>query len=255
MIDIKKAEKEFEKYVSLFNPKDIKIKLKIDHIKRVSKLSKMIAENLKLNEEQVKLAQLIGLFHDIGRFKQIQLYNTFNDKDSVDHAELSIKTLFDDNLIEKFDIDCKYRKTIEIAVRNHNKNRIEEGISKEEMLFSKIIRDADKLDIYYIVCTYNFEELFWYQEFDCERISDKIIKEFVNQHFVNYSNIKTNADQIIIFYAYVFDLYFEISRKYIISKKYLEKITKKIIDNFTSIKVKQQVQEILQTSKKFLENM
>ena len=100
--------------------------MKIDHIKRVSKLSKRIAENLKLDEEQVKLTQLIGLFHDIGRFKQLQLYNTFNDKASVDHAELSIKTLFDDNLIEKFDIDCKYRKIIDTFTSIKVKQQVQE---------------------------------------------------------------------------------------------------------------------------------
>ena len=74
MIDIEKAYIEFDKYVSHFNPNNGRIKLKIDHIKRVATMSKKIAKNLNLDEEQVKLAELIGLFHDIGRFKQAELY-------------------------------------------------------------------------------------------------------------------------------------------------------------------------------------
>ena len=35
----------------------------------MTKMNKKIAQNLNLNNEQVKLAELIGLFHDIGRFK------------------------------------------------------------------------------------------------------------------------------------------------------------------------------------------
>ena len=128
MIDIEKANKEFDKYVNLFNPKDTKIKLKIEHIKRVSELSREIAKNLNLDEEHIRLAEVIGLFHDIGRFKQIEIYNTFRDKDSVNHAEYSIKVLYEDNLIEKFDIEEKYKETIKIAILNHNKNKIQEGL-------------------------------------------------------------------------------------------------------------------------------
>ena len=70
MINIENANIEFNKYVSQFNPNEGRIKLKIDHIKRVAILSKKIAQNLNLGYEQIKLAELIGLFHDIGRFKQ-----------------------------------------------------------------------------------------------------------------------------------------------------------------------------------------
>ena len=112
MIDIKKAYIEFDKYVSHFNPNNGRIKLKIDHIKRVAVISRELAQNLNLNEEQVNLAELIGLFHDIGRFKQAELYNTFNDRISINHAELSVKVLFDENLIENFKVEEKYKKII-----------------------------------------------------------------------------------------------------------------------------------------------
>lgn len=42
----------------------------------------MIAESLGLLDEEVKLAQLLGLFHDLGRFEQVRIADTFSDKDS-----------------------------------------------------------------------------------------------------------------------------------------------------------------------------
>lgn len=254
MIDIEKANKEFDKYVNLFNPKDTKIKLKIEHIKRVSELSREIAKNLNLDEEHIRLAEVIGLFHDIGRFKQIEIYNTFRDKDSVNHAEYSIKVLYEDNLIEKFDIEEKYKETIKIAILNHNKNKIQEGLSKEELLYSKIIRDADKLDIYYTLLEYDFRDLFWFSNFDCEKISDDIMNQFIKLHAIDFSTIKSNADQISIFYAYIYDLYFEFSKEYVKSKKYLEKLTDKIYKNFSSNEVKKQVNIILDISTNFLKS-
>ena len=44
MIDIENANKVFDEYVSQFNPENGRIKLKIDHIKRVANMSKKIAE-------------------------------------------------------------------------------------------------------------------------------------------------------------------------------------------------------------------
>ena len=43
--------------------------------------------------------------------------------------------------------DIEYDEIIKKAIHNHNKLLIEEGLTKEEELFCKIIRDADKLDI------------------------------------------------------------------------------------------------------------
>lgn len=77
MIDFKKAEEEFEKYVLKFDLQNENIKMKKDHSYRVEKESYNIAKSLELNEEQVQIAKLVGLLHDIGRFEQITQYSTF----------------------------------------------------------------------------------------------------------------------------------------------------------------------------------
>ena len=252
MIDIEKANTEFDKYVSGFNPNEGRIKLKKDHIKRVSIMSKKIAQYLHLDEEQIKLAELIGLFHDIGRFKQAEMYNTFNDRISVNHAELSVKVLFDENLIDNFNVEEKYKKIIKLAVLNHNKNKIDKNLNDDELLFAKIIRDADKLDIYYTICEYDFQSIFWYSDFNSGPINNLIMNDFIKHHFVNYSYIKSNSDQIPIFYAYIFDFYFDFSLKFLKEKKYLDKFTHRVNENFTNDIVKEQVKEILKISNNFL---
>lgn len=252
MIDINNAYIEFDKYTSLFNPEEGRIKLKIDHIKRVAAMSRKIAQYLKLDEEHVKLAELIGLFHDIGRFKQAQLYNTFNDRDTVNHAELSVTILFDENLIDNFNVDEIYKKIIKLAVFNHNKNKIDDGLTDEELLFAKIIRDADKLDIYYTICEYDFPSIFWFPDFNCSPISDIIMEDFINLNFVNYANIKSNSDQILVFYAYMYDFNFDFSLKYLKENKFLDKFTERVYENFENDVTKQQVKKVLDICNNFL---
>ena len=86
--------------------------------------------------------------HDIGRFEQLRIYNSFIDAETVDHAALGVKILFEGNKIRDFIIDDSYDKIIREAIANHNRYAIEEGLSERSLLHAKIIRDADKLDNY-----------------------------------------------------------------------------------------------------------
>lgn len=252
MISIENAEKVFDEYVADFDPNNGRIKLKKEHIKRVATLSKVIAEKLELNEEQINLAVLIGYFHDIGRFKQVQIYDTFSDKDSINHAQLSCKVLFEDNLIEKFNVPEKYYDIIKRAVLNHNKAKIEEGLNKEELLFAKIIRDADKLDIFQVICEYDFESIFCYKDFSIEKIDEKIMTQFLNGDYINYADVKNNADEIVTFYAYIYDLNYKFSLDILKNSEYLNIFTERVIQNFKSKKIHEQVNEILEVANKYL---
>ena len=253
MIDIEKAKKEFEKYVSNYNPEHPRVALKISHIYRVTDNCEMIAKYLGLSEEQVKLAQLIGLFHDLGRFEQVRIADTFSDKDSgINHAMQSNKVLFEDGLIRNFIEDNKYDKIIKTAVYNHNRAAIDQDISEEEMLFAKIIRDADKLDIFYVTTFSEFLPLFWYKEFDQEEISPVIMKQAEKKGLIDYRYIKNNADQIPMFYAYLFDLYFDITLKKVAENKYLEDYTEKVKQNFKSEKIQKRSDYLLELCNEFI---
>ena len=95
MINITKAKKEFKKYVEKYDINNPKIKLKVAHIERTSRIAKKIAKSLELQKEDIELAELIGLLHDIGRFEQVKRYGTFVDYLSENHAEIGVKILFD----------------------------------------------------------------------------------------------------------------------------------------------------------------
>ncbi len=228
MIDIEKVKKVFKEYVKNYNPEDGKIALKIEHILRVTEKSRKIAENLKLEAEDINLAELIGLLHDIGRFEQIRIYNTFYDRDSINHGEYGVKILFEDNLIRKFIQDDCYDEIIKKAILNHNRAKIEEGLTDRELLHAKIIRDADKLDIYYTLLIEDLENSYGCTDMSKEKITDEIYREFKEDHMINYKNLKTNADMLVAHIAYVFDFYYNYSLNIVRENKYIEKIENKV---------------------------
>lgn len=102
VINRKNVINAFAEYVRNYDPSDEKIKLKIDHTYRVAGLCQRIAESLGLSEPEVDIAWLLGMLHDIGRFEQIRRFGTFNDVQSVDHAEFGADLLFKEGLIRKF---------------------------------------------------------------------------------------------------------------------------------------------------------
>ena len=60
--------------------------------------------DLNLNVEETYLAMTIGLLHDYARFEQWTNHKTYIDSDSIDHGDLAVKILFDDNEIVKYSL-------------------------------------------------------------------------------------------------------------------------------------------------------
>ncbi|MBO5349382.1 MAG: HD domain-containing protein [Clostridia bacterium] len=228
MINIENAKKVFKEYIKNYDINDGRIALKVAHILRVSSISKKIATSLNLSEEDIKLAELIGLLHDIGRFEQVKKYNTFIDKNSINHGEYGVKILFEDNLIKKFNIEEKYYKIIKTAILNHNKSGIEKGLTEKELLHSKIIKDSDKLDIFYVLLTDTIENTYGCPTLEQEIFSDEIVREFKEEHVIDYKKRETYGDIWISHVAYAFDFYYKSSYIVINENDYINKLLQRV---------------------------
>ena len=231
MIDILKAKKAFKEYVKDYDIENKQISLKISHIERTSQIAKKIAESLNLDKEDVELAELIGLLHDIGRFEQIKKYHTFVDKNSINHGEYGVKILFEDGKIRNFIETSEFDDIISKAIINHNRNVIEDGLTKRQELHSKIIRDADKTDIFYVLTVDDVKTIYETKDMSNEKITDEIYREFIEDRKIDYNIKQSAADTIISHFAYVFDFYFDYGLRYIYDKKYIQKLYKRFSFN------------------------
>ena len=102
MIDIKKARQQFQDYVGAYDIRDERNALKIVHSYKVAEIAKELAVHQSCSQEDVELAELIGLLHDIGRFEQLKQYHTFLDAKSIDHAALGVQILKEQGLLSVF---------------------------------------------------------------------------------------------------------------------------------------------------------
>ena len=101
-LDRPHARQAFAEYTSHYNAADPKVKLKIDHTYRVAALCERIANSLSLPPQDVDLAWLCGLLHDVGRFEQLRRYGTFIDAKSIDHALMSVTVLFEEGRLRDY---------------------------------------------------------------------------------------------------------------------------------------------------------
>ena len=227
IIDIDKAKSEFLKFVGQYDNENPKISRKIGHSLRVMNEAEGVAKSLGLSEDEIKVSKLIGLLHDIGRFEQIRIYEIYEDHMSIDHGDLGAEILSENNYIRNYIEEDTYDKIILKAIKNHNKFTIEEGLTEKELLFAKIIRDADKLDIFY-----EGVEFFWNSDEEIKAVEEavitpKILTEYNNHILINRKELKTPADEILSFIAFKFDLNFKYSTQRIEQQKYIDKILAK----------------------------
>ena len=202
-IDIEKAKQAFKEYVKNYDQEDKQVKLKIEHIERVSQLARNMAEKLKLSEEDIALAELIGLLHDIGRFEQIRIYHTFIDKKSINHGELGAKVLFEEGLIRKFIETDEFDEIIRLSIINHNRDDIEEDLTERQLLHAKLIRDADRTDIFYILITGEEKTIWETDNMNNEIVTNEIYREFIEDKHIKFKNMETSGDILHIYMVYI----------------------------------------------------
>ena len=252
MIDLEKCKKEFLKYTEKFNFEKEGIKRKQLHSLRVMEESKKVAKALKLNKEEIELAELIGLLHDIGRFEQYNRENEQCNEMLLDHANLGVEILVKDDYIKKYIDDKYYIPIILKAIKNHNKLKIEDDLNEEELLYAKIIRDADKLDIFY-----EGVEIYWNTKKEKENIENSKISSKIEEQLKNEKQVKKlgnerndTVDSLLMLLSYIYDINFRETLEIIDKENYVNKILNRF--DFKDEKTKEQIEELKEILLKFI---
>lgn len=207
----------FKEYVSGYDFSNDKILLKYKHTLRVKVLCELIAKEIGLNNSQIRLANLCGLYHDIARFEQIRRFDTFNDLLSIDHGDLGYE-IFIKEIADKLDITEREKQVIAKSILYHNKLEVT-GLDSEELLFTNIVRDADKIDILYLFA--NDTNLIRDGEGE---ISQKFHDNFMAHKTLNRKEVTNIRENNILNLAFIWDINFDCSCKIIKENKYFDKI-------------------------------
>lgn len=208
------------------------LNLKIEHTEYVRKLVSKIAGSLSLTYPEIMLAETIAIFHDLGRFRQFSQHKTFQDRISKNHGLLGAKTLIEQNILK--DLSKEEQVLILQSVKFHNAFAIPTMFDNYLKTFLKMIRDADKLDIFRVFIKYYespsdsraSEVAFGLP--DTEGYSDEIISCLRNRQSASYRSLRSENDFKLLKLSWVYELHFDYSLRVIQECDYVNRIADKL---------------------------
>ena len=200
------------------------INYKYYHSFRVMDNMAVIAKSMNLTMCDVKLAKCIGLLHDIGRFEQYKQFQSFDDI-NIDHGDYGEEVLRKGNFLKDFDISKEDYEVVYKAIRNHNKYKIEEGLTKRELLFAKMIRDADKLDIVFAIGNADIKSVI---REDDTKVRDRVKKQFFDNKQVIINGKETKNEELVVMFSFIYDFNYGVSLIILKNKEYYQKIYQRL---------------------------
>lgn len=208
---------------------DQNIALKAEHSIRVARLCADIAREETFSAEDQALAQAVGLLHDIGRFEQYRRFQTFSDHQSIDHGALGAEILTD-----HFPQDWISRDLLPLVInttRYHNAAALPQDQDLTTLKFLRLVRDADKIDIFRLSCNYyrkrtehNKNSALELNTSENEDICDEIYGRIMSGQPALKQDIRSLNDFKALQMSWIFDLNHEKSFEIIARGQYLDGI-------------------------------
>ncbi len=201
------------------------ILLKEKHSFNVCKNIRDIAKSLDLDDEQINLAEATALFHDIGRFEQLKRYKTFRDSISINHGMFGADILSEIKILKR--LPEKEMQIILQSVKYHNALKMPDIKDDDFILHLRLIRDADKLDIWRIFKSYFLDK----QDMgsaaglglpDTFGYNSNLLQSIYSKKIIALSEIANRNDFKIMMISWVFDLNFKFSFELFKDRRYIE---------------------------------
>lgn len=204
------------------------ILLKSDHTMRVCREIVRLGKALALSSDALRLAEIMALFHDVGRFEQYVRYRTFADRQSEDHAKLGIQILEYEKVLNAF--DDATQDLILRTIQYHNRAKLHQNETEQCLFFAKLLRDADKLDIWKVVTDYYYRKdktrnvAIELDLPDTPGISPSVYQDIMDQRIVDANHIKNLNDFKALQAGWIFDVNFAPALRAVRLRCYLEMI-------------------------------
>ena len=225
----------FDSYVAGFYGDDdyvnANINLKDKHSRRVCDEMLYLADELGLSDNQRRIAEATAILHDVGRFEQFIKYRTYNDPRSINHCLLGLEVLRKMKVLDG--LGQGEKEIIEKAIEYHGLTELPKDLDGDCLLVSQLLRDADKIDIFYVVTGYYEDYARDPDNFKIEvELPDEpwysrdVLELVLNGQKIDYHILKTWNDMRLCQLGWVYDVNFAATLKRIRQREFVEKIIK-----------------------------
>ena len=211
----------------------------IEHTARVVENSLILAESLQLSENEKAVAEIAALFHDIGRLRILLPENS--DSNLIDHAEKSAEYLRSDSTFSE--LDAPTQNIIIQAIKNHNKPDLPLKESETILFYSRLLRDADKLEVWPATSDYLMRKAGKPNMAIDLALSEKAVvtpsfcKIIIEGGIPNKSDLITFNDFIIFQMSWIFDLNYKKSFQIVNQKQFIRHLYESLPKNDSVIEI------------------
>jgi hypothetical protein len=247
---LKECRLEFEEYFQTLKTENQDNKPRVDDVRshslRVVSNSLLLSKMVLQNDEDHGIAEIIALFHDLGRATLIAEGIESPTNIQRDHAALAVKLL--QQMSFYANLSPEVQLIISKSIDGHNKHKLPKLDNEQQMQFARILRDADKLDIF--DSSYRFfkeksgiQPIVTFDLISQIDISEKILKSVMSCKTAMFEDMKTMNDYKLLLMSMAFDLNFKYSFRIMSEKQYIQKIYEtlpkrdQIIDAYRGIKL------------------
>lgn len=209
--------------------------VKLEHTRNVLTNARRIAEAEGFDACLARAAALAALYHDLSRFEQYLVYNTFKDKDSRNHGSWSVKML---KAQARLAGEARgLRRIVQIAIGVHNRLAVPKAISGPALLVCNVVRDADKLDIARVMDEHLASEKPYNPTIvlglpdDPATSAPAVIDAAMNGQAASYADLRSVNDFRVLLGSWFFAMNFQSSRELFMAAGHAANILRALPEN------------------------
>ncbi|MCK4563284.1 MAG: HD domain-containing protein [Verrucomicrobia bacterium] len=235
-LQLQEIKEWFECYVGTFASGDgsfhSPLQLKVDHSKRVADNAQQLAEDLGWNPSEINRAEALGWLHDVGRFSQFAEFGTFTDATSVNHGERGWEIVRETGILSP--LKPEEQNALLEGIRYHNAKAEPDHLNEESLRFLKLIRDADKLDLFHFVLTSiqkdGFRDLpdMLPQVVLNGPVNPKVIHEIQTRRTCSITEVRSLSDFLLMQLSWIYDLNYSASFRQIIDRNIIDDLEREL---------------------------
>lgn len=230
-VDLREA---FLRYAGTFysgDPRDdAPLRLKVDHTFQVLRHAEEIAaqEPDFADAGTARALRLAALFHDVGRFEQLQCFHTFADNLSCNHALLGVRVLREQNFLSGE--ERKTRAIVIAAMAAHNRVTVSKTLPPPLLQVLRGLRDADKLDILRIMAehlgpgAHGDSTVLLHLRDEPLSCSPAVLRAFEENRTALYRDMRYTNDFRVLLCTWLHDLHFPAARRILKREGWLDSV-------------------------------
>lgn len=206
-VNLEGVRRWFEAYAQGFELSEPMLEMKYRHSYDVERVGERLVRDLGWDAPEAETGIAACLLHDTGRFSQYRDFRTYRDGASVDHGDRGYAVLTAE--FPRALADEEARNAILEAVRWHNKRELPESVEPSSLQFCRLVRDADKLDVFRLVRRCMAEgreaELLPSHKLGLP-LSERLLDEVERTGKGSYQNAESMLDYLLIQMTWTLDL-------------------------------------------------